>query len=173
MVTHYKTAGHLACGHHGKNLVSTTEFARVKGRPPRSTQRRPPRRPQGQGGPYRPQLARRLGTTPERPARPTTPTKGIQRTAVRLKRGVIVDEHREQAASGHSLLQSIWLPAHFAYGLHTCGSAARPAPTVILAALRSRIQPPHLCGPPGLHLQVPSASTTSALPDKPATRTPA
>ena len=29
MVTHYKTAGHLACGHHGKNLVSTTEIARV------------------------------------------------------------------------------------------------------------------------------------------------
>lgn len=37
MVTHYKTAGHLACGHHGKNLVSTTEFARVKCRSCRNT----------------------------------------------------------------------------------------------------------------------------------------
>ena len=37
MVTHYRTAGHLACGHHGKNLVSTTEFARVKCRSCRNT----------------------------------------------------------------------------------------------------------------------------------------
>ncbi|TVT83466.1 hypothetical protein [Pseudomonas sp. H3(2019)] len=37
MVTHYKTAGHLACGRHGSNLTSTTEFARVKCRSCRNT----------------------------------------------------------------------------------------------------------------------------------------
>ncbi|MGV8865273.1 MAG: hypothetical protein ACOH2R_09905 [Pseudomonas sp.] len=37
MVTHYKTAGHLACGHHGSNLTSTTELARVKCRSCRNT----------------------------------------------------------------------------------------------------------------------------------------
>ncbi|BBP83467.1 MULTISPECIES: hypothetical protein [unclassified Pseudomonas] len=37
MVTHYKVAGHLACGRHGNNLVSTTELARVKCRTCRST----------------------------------------------------------------------------------------------------------------------------------------
>ncbi|MFB4394227.1 MULTISPECIES: hypothetical protein [unclassified Pseudomonas] len=30
MLTHYKTAGHLACGRHGDSLVSTTELTRVK-----------------------------------------------------------------------------------------------------------------------------------------------
>ena len=30
MVTHYKVAGHLACGHHGNNLISTRELNRVK-----------------------------------------------------------------------------------------------------------------------------------------------
>ncbi|MFK8331742.1 hypothetical protein M2D63_017180 [Pseudomonas sp. BJa5] len=37
MVTHYKVAGHLACGHHGNNLVSTTELNRVKCRSCRNT----------------------------------------------------------------------------------------------------------------------------------------
>jgi len=37
MVTHYKTAGHLACGRHGSNLASTTEFSRVKCRSCRNT----------------------------------------------------------------------------------------------------------------------------------------
>lgn len=37
MVTHYKTAGHLACGRHGSNLASTTEFSRVKCRNCRNT----------------------------------------------------------------------------------------------------------------------------------------
>ncbi|MFW0755255.1 hypothetical protein ACN1C3_10955 [Pseudomonas sp. H11T01] len=37
MVTHFRTAGHLACGHHGDNLPSTTEFARVKCRSCRNT----------------------------------------------------------------------------------------------------------------------------------------
>lgn len=37
MVIHYKIAGHLACGRHGGNLTSTTEFARVKCRNCRST----------------------------------------------------------------------------------------------------------------------------------------
>lgn len=38
MVTHYKVAGHLACGRHGNNLVSTTELARVKCRTCRNTE---------------------------------------------------------------------------------------------------------------------------------------
>lgn len=38
MVTHYKVAGHLACGHHGHNLVSTTELTRVKCRNCRNTE---------------------------------------------------------------------------------------------------------------------------------------
>ncbi len=38
MVTHYKVAGHLACGHHGNTLVSTTELARVKCRSCRNTE---------------------------------------------------------------------------------------------------------------------------------------
>lgn len=37
MVTHYKTAGHLACGRHGDNLTSTTELTRVKCHSCRST----------------------------------------------------------------------------------------------------------------------------------------
>ncbi|MDD1017046.1 hypothetical protein [Pseudomonas rubra] len=37
MVTHYKTAGHLACGHHGNNLAATTELNRVKCRSCRNT----------------------------------------------------------------------------------------------------------------------------------------
>ncbi|WP_166365825.1 hypothetical protein [Pseudomonas akapageensis] len=37
MVTHFRVAGHLACGHHGKNLVSTAELARVKCRSCRNT----------------------------------------------------------------------------------------------------------------------------------------
>ncbi|MFJ2549822.1 hypothetical protein ACIOVF_25625 [Pseudomonas sp. NPDC087612] len=37
MVTHFKTAGHLACGHHGKNLVATSELNRVKCRSCRNT----------------------------------------------------------------------------------------------------------------------------------------
>ncbi|MDF3933708.1 hypothetical protein [Pseudomonas citronellolis] len=37
MVTHYKVKGHLACGHHGKHLVSTTELNRVKCRSCRNT----------------------------------------------------------------------------------------------------------------------------------------
>jgi hypothetical protein len=37
MVIHYKTAGHLACGHHGSKLTSTTELARVKCRSCRNT----------------------------------------------------------------------------------------------------------------------------------------
>lgn len=38
MVTHYKVKGHLACGHPGKNLVSTTELNRVKCRNRRNTE---------------------------------------------------------------------------------------------------------------------------------------
>ena len=38
MVTHYRVAGHLACGHHGSNLTSTTELARVKCRNCRNTE---------------------------------------------------------------------------------------------------------------------------------------
>ncbi|MGE7992639.1 hypothetical protein ACQKPE_16680 [Pseudomonas sp. NPDC089554] len=38
MVTHYKTAGHLACGRHGDSLVSTTELVRVKCRNCRNTE---------------------------------------------------------------------------------------------------------------------------------------
>jgi hypothetical protein len=37
MVTHYRVAGHLACGHHGSNLISTTELNRVKCRSCRNT----------------------------------------------------------------------------------------------------------------------------------------
>ncbi|RWU18859.1 hypothetical protein DM813_21270 [Pseudomonas alkylphenolica] len=37
MVTHYKVSGHLACGHHGSNLISTTELNRVKCRSCRNT----------------------------------------------------------------------------------------------------------------------------------------
>ena len=37
MVTHYRTAGHLACGHHGNNLPSSTELNRVKCRTCRNT----------------------------------------------------------------------------------------------------------------------------------------
>ncbi|WP_422421452.1 hypothetical protein [Pseudomonas sp. GZD-222] len=37
MVTHYKVAGHLACGHHGNNLISTRELNRVKCRSCRNT----------------------------------------------------------------------------------------------------------------------------------------
>lgn len=37
MVTHYKVAGHLACGHHGTKLVSTAELTRVKCRSCRNT----------------------------------------------------------------------------------------------------------------------------------------
>ncbi|MNG29880.1 hypothetical protein D3C84_1153820 [compost metagenome] len=38
MVTHYRTAGHLACGRHGKNLIATTELNRVKCRSCRNTE---------------------------------------------------------------------------------------------------------------------------------------
>jgi hypothetical protein len=38
MVTHYKVAGHLACGRHGDTLVATTELARVKCRNCRNTE---------------------------------------------------------------------------------------------------------------------------------------
>ncbi|MCS4246140.1 hypothetical protein [Pseudomonas sp. BIGb0164] len=37
MVTHFKVAGHLACGHHGNNLTSSTELNRVKCRTCRNT----------------------------------------------------------------------------------------------------------------------------------------
>ncbi len=37
MVTHFKVAGHFACGHHGDNLTSTVELTRVKCRSCRST----------------------------------------------------------------------------------------------------------------------------------------
>lgn len=38
MVTHYKVKGHLACGHPGKHLVSTSELNRVKCRNCRNTE---------------------------------------------------------------------------------------------------------------------------------------
>ncbi|MDF0732781.1 hypothetical protein P0Y43_19005 [Pseudomonas entomophila] len=38
MVTHYRTAGHLACGRQGDSLVSTAELARVKCRSCRNTE---------------------------------------------------------------------------------------------------------------------------------------
>lgn len=38
MVTHFKVAGHLACGHHGTNLTSSTELNRVKCRTFRNTE---------------------------------------------------------------------------------------------------------------------------------------
>lgn len=38
MVIHYRIAGHLACGRHGENLTSTSEFARVKCRNCRNTE---------------------------------------------------------------------------------------------------------------------------------------
>ncbi|BBP77773.1 hypothetical protein CCU68_22470 [Pseudomonas gingeri NCPPB 3146 = LMG 5327] len=37
MITHFKTDGHLACGRHGDNLLSSTELARVKCRSCRNT----------------------------------------------------------------------------------------------------------------------------------------
>lgn len=37
MVIHFKVAGHLACGHHGTNLPSSTELKRVKCRTCRNT----------------------------------------------------------------------------------------------------------------------------------------
>jgi len=37
MLTHFKVDGHLACGHHGDNLTSTVELARVKCRSCRGT----------------------------------------------------------------------------------------------------------------------------------------
>jgi len=37
MVIHFKVAGHLACGHHGNNLPSSTELKRVKCRTCRNT----------------------------------------------------------------------------------------------------------------------------------------
>lgn len=37
MVTHFKTGGHLACGHKGNKLTSTTELNRVKCRSCRNT----------------------------------------------------------------------------------------------------------------------------------------
>ena len=37
MVTHFKVAGHLACGHHGNNLTSKVELNRVKCRTCRNT----------------------------------------------------------------------------------------------------------------------------------------
>ncbi len=37
MVTHFKVGGHLACGHNGNQLTSTTELARVKCRSCRNT----------------------------------------------------------------------------------------------------------------------------------------
>lgn len=37
MVTHFKVAGHLACGRHGNNLTSTVELNRVKCRTCRNT----------------------------------------------------------------------------------------------------------------------------------------
>jgi len=38
MVIHFKVAGHLACGHHGSNLPSSTELNRVKCRTCRNTE---------------------------------------------------------------------------------------------------------------------------------------
>jgi hypothetical protein len=38
MVIHFKVAGHLACGHHGSHLSSTTELTRVKCRTCRGTE---------------------------------------------------------------------------------------------------------------------------------------
>jgi hypothetical protein len=38
MVIHFKVAGHLACGHHGTNLPSSTELNRVKCRTCRNTE---------------------------------------------------------------------------------------------------------------------------------------
>ncbi|MHC6224044.1 hypothetical protein ACYU03_04590 [Pseudomonas sp. X10] len=38
MVTHYRIAGHLACGRQGDNLTSTPELARVKCRNCRNTE---------------------------------------------------------------------------------------------------------------------------------------
>ncbi|BBN53802.1 hypothetical protein TRE132_19270 [Pseudomonas chlororaphis subsp. aurantiaca] len=38
MVIHFKVAGHLACGHKGSNLMSSTEPARVKCRSCRNTE---------------------------------------------------------------------------------------------------------------------------------------
>ncbi len=38
MVTHYKVKGHLACGHAGKHLESTSELNRVKCRSCRNTE---------------------------------------------------------------------------------------------------------------------------------------
>lgn len=38
MVTHYKVAGHLACGRHGNNLPSTLQLAKVKCRNCRNTE---------------------------------------------------------------------------------------------------------------------------------------
>lgn len=38
MVTHYRTAGHPACGRHGKNLIATSELNRVKCRSCRNTE---------------------------------------------------------------------------------------------------------------------------------------
>lgn len=38
MVTHYKVKGHLACGHPGKNLLSSNELNRVKCRNCRNTE---------------------------------------------------------------------------------------------------------------------------------------
>ncbi|HZX51949.1 hypothetical protein [Pseudomonas sp. XK-1] len=38
MVIHYRVAGHLACGHHGSNLSSTSELAQVKCRSCRGTE---------------------------------------------------------------------------------------------------------------------------------------
>ncbi|KAB0494118.1 hypothetical protein [Pseudomonas vancouverensis] len=37
MVTHFKVSGHLACGHKGSNLVSSSELNRVKCRSCRNT----------------------------------------------------------------------------------------------------------------------------------------
>jgi len=37
MVTHFKISGHLACGHKGSNLTSTSELNRVKCRNCRNT----------------------------------------------------------------------------------------------------------------------------------------
>lgn len=37
MVTHYKVGGHLACGHKGSKLTSSTELTRVKCRSCRNT----------------------------------------------------------------------------------------------------------------------------------------
>jgi hypothetical protein len=38
MVTHFKTGGHLACGHKGSKLTSSTELTRVKCRSCRNTE---------------------------------------------------------------------------------------------------------------------------------------